>query len=452
MQIGLAVEIWLVWSALVLVLVACTRFAIVALLAAVLAGFIVGLWRGGEILDQQDQLQSLVGRRIVLQGEVAADPAYDDKGQLDIRLHQVSINGRSFMGVVRVKSFSPTSVQRGDIVQATGVLQAGFGNYQAALYFAQLQPITRTGSWFEIARRYFASVTYTNIPEPQASLGLGFLLGLKSSLPDSLDDQLKVLGLTHIVVASGYNLTILIRLSRRIFQKISKFQAATMSGGLLAAFLAVTGFSPSMSRAALVTGLALVAWYYGRRINPILLLLIAAAVTAGLNPLFLWFDLGWWLSFLAFAGVLLFAPLLQRRFLGKAEPRLVTQVIFETIAAQLFTLPLILWVFGDFSVLALLANILIVPLIPIAMTATFLGGVISFLVPPVLAGLVAWPATIVLSYMTQVITLLASVEWATLPVTITTLGMLSLYALLGVVVMLLWIRVGRSILPRSIVE
>ncbi|HEU5187773.1 MAG TPA: ComEC/Rec2 family competence protein [Candidatus Saccharimonadales bacterium] len=451
-QLGLAVEGWLVWSVLILVLIACSRFAVWALIAAALAGFILGLWRGGDALHQQGELQALVGQKIVLQGQVATDATYDDRGQLDIRLSHVVINGRSYTGVVRVKSFSVVGVQRGDVVQAAGKMQSGFGNYQAALYFAELHPIAKTGSWFETARRHFAAVIYSNIPEPQASLGLGFLLGLKSSLPDTLNDQLKVLGLTHIVVASGYNLTILIRLSRRIFEKVSKFQAAAVSGGLLAAFLAITGFSPSMSRAALVTGLALVAWYYGRRIKPAVLLLVAAAITAGINPLFLWFDLGWWLSFLAFAGVLLLAPLLQYRFLGKAQPRMVTQVIFETLAAQLLTLPLILWVFGDFSVLALLANILIVPLIPLAMAATFLAGIVAFLAPPIIAGFAAWPATIILSYMSQVITLLASVPWATVTVAITTAGMIGLYATLCIFGAFLWFRVGRIVPARSIVE
>ena len=147
------------------------------------------------------------------------------------------------------------------------------------------------------------------VKEPQASLGIGFLTGQRSTLPDSLDEQLRIVGLTHIVVASGYNLTILVRFARRLFVRYSKYWATVSASVMICGFVLVTGFSPSMSRAALVTGLSLAAWYYGRKIHPLVLLLFAAAITVLINPSFLWGDIGWALSFTAFAGVMLLAPL-----------------------------------------------------------------------------------------------------------------------------------------------
>jgi competence protein ComEC len=263
------------------------------------------------------------------------------------------------------------------------------------------------------------------LPEPQASLALGFLVGLKSQLPGELSEQLRVLGLTHIVVASGYNLTILVRLSRRLLARFSKYQAMLAASAMIAAFVTITGFSASMSRAALVTSLALAAWYYGRRIHPVVLLLVASAITAMVNPLFLWSDVGWWLSFLAFAGVMLGAPLVQRKIFGDKKAPTLVQIAIETLCAELLTLPLILFVFGDLPLLALLANVLVVPFIPLVMLLTFVAGAVGWFVP-MIAAWVAQPALWVLTYMTNSVSLLSQLPWATMHITITATGMVLL--------------------------
>lgn len=451
-QAGWQVGIGAVAIAVICGLLACLPRVHVAVLAALFAGLLFGLYRGGLAATAEHELATYVGQKVTLVGQVVTDPTFDDKAHLDIRVQNVVIDGHELAGTVRLKSMSPVDVKRGDTVQATGKLLDGFGNYQASMYYANLQLATQNASWFEDVRRHFAATIYTTIPEPQASLGLGFLLGLKTSLPDSLNDQLKILGLTHIVVASGYNLTVLIRLGRRLFENRSKFQAFAVSTGLLASFLTLTGFSPSMARAGLVTALSLWAWYFGRQIHPIVILLVAAAITAGLNPLFLWYDLGWWLSFLAFAGVLLLAPLLQKRILGEREPKIIVQVLFETVSAQLTTLPLILWVFGDFSVLALPANLLIVPLIPLAMAATFFAGVVSFVSPPLIDAIVSWPATVILGFMTEVIKLLSAVPWAMTPMPITLPIMLGCYGGLLLIGLLLWRATKHRFATRSIIE
>src|SRR5690606_35008252 len=149
--------------------------------------------------------------------------------------------------------------------------------------------------------------------------------------------------------------------------KRSKYQAFISSVVLIAGFIAITGASPAIVRAAVVTLLSLVAWYYGRRIHPVLVILLGAALTAGISPLYIWHDLGWWLSFLAFGGVLLIGALRTKRLFGDKKVPLLAQVAVETTSAQLMAVPLIMYVFGDFSVVALLANMAVVPLIPFAM-------------------------------------------------------------------------------------
>ena len=366
-------------------------------------------------------------------------------------LRDVTVAGRDLPGQVRVTTFDAVEPRQGDVVEVTAKAKPGFGNYQLGMYYAQVRVVQRGGSWLGELRHNFSAAIRSVVPEPQASLGLGFLLGIKSQLPDELNDQLKMVGLTHIVVASGYNLTILVRLARRMLAKWSKFQATTLAGLLMVGFVAITGLSPSMTRAALVTSLSLAAWYYGRVVHPVVLLLFAAALTAAWNPLFLWSDIGWYLSFLAFGGVMLLAPLMMRRIFGKRDAPQLAQIVIETLCAELAALPLAMFIFGSVSVLGLVANVLVTPLVPLAMLTTFTAGLASSLAP----GLGSWlalPATLLLTYMTSAVEWLATASWARQQVGMGLVAMLGTYCLLVLVGTLLWHKLHYNYLSKSVVE
>jgi competence protein ComEC len=423
------------------------RRLVVAVPAVIIAGLVVGMWRGSQQIAELASYKAFIGQKVVVQGNVAEDPTYDDDHQQVMLLEQVIVNGRALPGKVRVKSLAPVEPARGDRVQAGGKLYDGFGNYQASLYYADLIVVQSADSPIDHLRRAFAARVFSLLPDTEAGLGLGFLLGIKSSLPDDLNNELKLLGLTHIVVASGYNLTVLVRLARRLFASTSHYVMTVTSSAMIIGFVGVTGFSPSMSRAALVAGLSVLAWYYGRRIHPALLITLAAAITGLINPLYVWSDIGWWLSFLAFAGVMLLAPLLQRRIFAYKEPKLLWQIAIETICAQVVTMPLIMLIFGTFSVLSLPANILVVPLIPLAMLFVFAAGAIGAIVP-----FVAWPAIWLLQYIGALVQLLASVGWASVPLVISVPIFVVCYVAIAMVGLVLRAKTKHDYLSKSVIE
>ena len=217
--------------------------------------------------------------------------------------------------------------------------------------------------------------------------------------------------MTHIIVASGYNLTILVRFSRRIFEKISKYLSMVFSVFMIVAFISITGLSPSMSRAGFVSILCLMTWYYGRKFHPVVLLSIAMAVTLIFNPSYAWGDIGWQLSFMAFAGVMILAPLLQRYFFGDKKIGFIKQILSETISAQIVTAPIIIMSFGQISNLAIIANLLILPLVPLTMFLTFIAGLGSLIFPSY-ASMIGLPAKFILDYMIEVIKGLSNIPWA----------------------------------------
>ena len=180
---------------------------------------------------------------------------------------------------------------------------------------------------------------------------------------------------------------------------------------MIIGFIAVTGASPSMTRAGLIAGLSLLAWYYGRKFHPLVLLPLAAAITVLINPSFAWGDLGWQLSFAAFAGVMILAPLMQRYFFGNEKPGTVRQILGETVAAQIVTLPILIFAFGQFSNVSVIANLLILPFVPLAMLLTFIAGVGGLIVPAIADALGA-PAQWLLQYMTSVAQYVSHLPWA----------------------------------------
>jgi competence protein ComEC len=410
------------------------RMKIAALVAIMFIGLLLGVWRGGMVHDALLQYECLQNQTVTLVGRVMDDAAYGNRGQLEFQISDVSHKDEALPGKVRIRGYTVPQVERGDVIEVTGKLREGYGSRQGSMSYAQIEVLGRDTSWLEETRSRFFAAVYSTISEPQASLGLGFLVGTRTLLPDNLTEQLSITGLTHIVAVSGYNLTILVRVVRRLFSGRSAFLALAGSLGLIGGFILVTGMSPSIARATAVSTLALLAWYYGRRVKPTMLILFAAALTAFINPLYLWFDLGWYLSFAAFFGVLIVAPLISKRLFRK-PPKLLGQIILETSSAQLMTLPIIAVIFGELSAISLLANIIILPLIPLAMLLTFVAGVAG-MVMPLYAGWVAWPAVQVMRFMTETIELLSQRSWALIELDMTWLQLGVIYSFVVAVVVI----------------
>lgn len=404
--------VWMVVALILLLVAFCFRY-IAMIVLCLLGGAIIGLWRGG--IDRVDLMayQQILGHVVEIRGVVGEDIDQRANGQYVMKLSSIVYGEVTLPGVVWVTFTTDRDVRRSDVVTVRGKISEGFGNFPASIYRADIVRVERPepGDVALRVRDAFGESVRSVVPEPQVSLGLGYLLGQRRALPEELGEALRVAGLTHVIVASGYNLTILVRFARRIFMRISRYTALVMSSGLVLGFMAVTGMSPSMSRAGLVTGLSLLAWYYGRKFHPLVLLPIAAAVTVLINPSYAWGDVGWQLSFAAFAGVMILAPLLQSYFFGDKKPGAIRQIMGETISAQLATLPIIIMVFGQMSNVALIANLLVLPLVPLAMLLVFITG-LGVMTLPLIGAMLAVPTVWLLGYMTSTATYLAHLRWA----------------------------------------
>lgn len=421
-------------------LVTVFRLKFPAILTVLLLGFVLGWWRGQVFFQQLQPLIALDGKHIVATVQAESDAVYDDRSQLSFdasHLYVIDPKDKMLPGKLLIAGFGEPAVYKGDIVQIEGKIYMSRGSRQLRMSFAGLQVLGRSNSPVDSTRRRYAAGMETALPEPLASFGLGLLIGQRSTLPDTVTTALATVGLTHIIAVSGYNLTIIMRAVRRMLRGRSKYQIAVLSLVLMALFLLMTGFSASIVRAAIISGLSLLAWYYGRTFRPLLLIALTAALTAGWNPLYIWSDIGWYLSFLAFFGVLMVAPLINSRLFGSKEPKALTALLTESLCALLMTIPFVLYIFSQISIVALIANLLIVPLVPIAMLLALFAGLAGMLVP-VLSGIVALPARILLTYMLDLVELMSRIPHALVQRQLPLTAMLFLYGCVSLFVLVLW--------------
>ncbi len=417
------------------------RPRLITVLAVGLLGLSLGWWRGSQFLASLTPYHEIDKQTVLMEVTAITDGVYGDKAQLSFDGSRVRILEpfeATLPGKIKVQGFGEPAVYRGDVVRAEGRFFPTRGSRQGTVSFAELKLQDRSNFWLDNLRLRFIAGMETALPEPLASFALGLLIGQRTTLPDEVNKQLSTIGLTHIIAVSGYNLTIIVRAIQRFGKRRSRYQVMAISITLITGFLLVTGFSASIVRAAIVSVLSLLAWYYGRIFRPLLLLAIAAVLTAGWNPLYIWSDIGWYLSFLAFYGVIVLAPMVIKRLYGdRKTPRPLTMVLYETLAAQLMTTPLILYIFGVTSTVSVLSNLIIVPMVPLAMLLSF-GAGLSGMIFSVFAGWLAWPAKLILTYMLDVVNLLSKIPHAAVEASLPLVFMICLYGSVALVSLILW--------------
>lgn len=419
-----------------------------AFVAVLFAGLSFGLLRGADVTTQYQTYNALIDTKATLTGVMTGDAQKVNDSQKRITLGAVTIDSQRYPGEVFVTLYSSQELKRGDTVTVSGIMHGPFASFGATLSGAKVVGVERHPMIIRDIRERFAETIRKLIVEPMASLGLGFVVGQRSTLPDTLDEQLKVVGLTHIVVASGYNLTILVRFMMRLLSRHSRYLAFVASLVMILLFVLFSGLSPSMNRAVIVTVLTLLAWYVGRRFHPLQLILFVAAGTALWNPMYVWSDLGWYLSFFAFAGILIVAPLALRAVYRKRDPSSFEQLVFETLSAEVMALPLIAFAFGTVPVFGLIANVLVGPFIPAAMALVALTGFLGMIWLPL--GIVfALPSTILIGYMIAVVEYLGSLSLAQITVDFGLWALLVWYGAVVALMIFVWRKLGYDFRQRD---
>jgi len=255
------------------------------------------------------------------------------------------------------------------------------------------------------------------LPEPAASLLSGLVVGGKRSLGEVWQERLRYAGLIHLVVLSGYNLTIVGAAFASFFTTLRFRRSFALSGAVIAItlFSIMVGGGASVFRAAIMALIAILARLTGRLYEAGRALAVAIMVMVAINPLILVYDVGFQLSCLATLGLIYGSPLVEK-WLKFIPLRFgLRSTITTTVAAQLAVLPWLLWAMGQVSPFALLANTLVVPIVPFAMLVAALIGFLGLFVFP-LAYLLAPAGFLVATYILTITRIFAGLPGASLTI------------------------------------
>ena len=256
---------------------------------------------------------------------------------------------------------------------------------------------------FDLRGRLLA-IVYRLYPDPEASLMAGILLGVETGIPRDVAQAFRDTGTAHIIAISGFNISILAGLFMKLFSRmLGRWRGALVAALVIAFYTLLVGAGASVVRAAIMGGLGLFARQVGRRQDGLVSLAFTAAVMALINPYIL-LDVGFQLSFAATLGLVLYGGPSQAAVAsvaGRALPpasaqrmaSLVGEYFLFTLAAQLTTLPVIIYHFGRVSLSALLANPLILPAQPAVMVLGGIGVLLGafFLPGGQVVAYMAWP-------------------------------------------------------------
>jgi competence protein ComEC len=302
-------------------------------------------------------------------------------------------------------------VQAGAVVEVGGRLQAPpdddpYGEYlrrtgaAGSLRAARLRVVRSPSvASLQSLRDGAGDALRVALPEPEAGLAAGILIGLRERVDRGLAADFATAGASHVVAISGWNIAIVAGLVGVLLRGRPRRLVAVAVAGTIAAYVVAAGASPSVVRAAVMAAVVLAARESGRAGRAPAALALAALIMLLVDPAMI-SDAGFRLSVMATAGLLAWGTPLGHRIShlwGGRVPRWLAESLGISLAAQAATLPDVLLTFGRLSIVAPGVNLLVVPLVPGAMAAgvvAMLGGALSMLGAPgaiaVLAGLPAW--------------------------------------------------------------
>jgi len=215
----------------------------------------------------------------------------------------------------------------------------------------------------------FIPLIQSYLPEPEVSLLTGMLFGKTPGFPKELYNALITTGTIHVVALSGMNISILTNLICKITFPLGRKLSSIISILMITGFIFFVGPSPTIIRAGIMGVLTMTAVYFGRQPFSLLSLFVAGAVMILMDPKVI-SNLSFQLSFLATLGILIFAPSARSIRFGQARKNLylsiwvdIKNIFWEnlrtTLAAQVATLPVIVFSFGRISLVSPLSNVLI---------------------------------------------------------------------------------------------
>lgn len=401
----------------------------------VLAGLFCGLlWSWGYDLLYLQSAKALDGEKRYVQ-ITATDYSFDTQYGIGAE-GSVKIDGKSY----KVRFYTQEdSLAPGDQVSGTFSFRfTGEGGKSDSVYHRGkgIFLIASTDEKGELKRAeklsaaYFPAVLRRQIsqkiaevfPEDTAGFAQALLLGDSSDLSDADSNNLSVSGVRHVIAVSGLHVSILFSF---VYILCAKRRALTALLGIpvLLLFAAVAGFTPSITRACIMQILMILSLLVNKEYDPPTSLAFAVLVILGINPLAV-SSVSFQLSVGCMVGIFLFSGKLYNHLLpektrDKVKNRKIKGGLYKfaagsvsvTLSAMVVTVPLCAYHFGMVSLIGILTNMLILPVITVIFYGVMLSCIAGALVLP-LGQLLAAVCSFLIRYVLDVATVASALPGA----------------------------------------
>jgi competence protein ComEC len=394
----------------------------------VLLFFVIGFGRFQISLpgiSDQSNIYYYNGQTVELTAIVKKVDTRQSHQKLTVMVSELYDISDSVSGLVLVNSFLYPEYRVGDRVDIKCQLNApqafedfAYDKYLARynIYtvcnFANIQLIDKgQASLLDGIKSQLESSLNRSIAEPHVSVLQALVIGNRRGIPESVLDDVSSAGLSHIIAISGMHIAIIVMVIMylSIFFGLIREKAFWVALVFIVFYIAMIGFPASAARGAIMALLVLYAGVIGRLNYSINAILFAAAVMLMVNPKLLLYDIGFQLSFMAVLGIMYLMPILKNKFASWPGSRSLKNIIIVTLSAQIMTLPLIVYYFHNFSVLSVVSNILVLPILPFVMLWTILVAVLGMFFP-LLGQWLGYISYLIVDYILAVARLISNIN------------------------------------------
>lgn len=343
---------------------------------------------------QREALKADVGQTVTYEGRVVSEPLMKDFLQSFVFETDTGFS-------IKVGADKFKELKYGDKVRVTGKLSAPRNfdsnggrvfNYidylgKDGIFYefkrAKVEVLEKapagslSGSLFSLKRKFINNLKQV-LGEPHAALASGLVVGEKAALGKDLIDDFRRAGLIHIVVLSGYNITIIGASIRRLLSFLPRNTGIILGGIGIVLFGILVGGGATVVRSCIMAIIALFAELVRRDYAVGRALFLAAALMLIQNPLILLYDPSFQLSFLATLGLIMLSSPLEEKLGFITEKAGIRALVASTFATQIFVSPIIFYMMGQLSIIGIIVNIIVLPFIPLTMLLVFFSGFFGF--------------------------------------------------------------------------
>lgn len=385
-------------------------------LACMVIGASFGAWYVNQSF-QPNEYEGWLGEDINIEGVIVTDPVMNDKNQ------QVTLLPNGFHQYIRASLYTEIlNAQKGDRVWIRGQLELpeNFSDFDYIGYlqrwniYAVLKKprviVIKRASWSWrtplLQLREFVIKQAKVFPTNEGSLIVGMLIGQRQHIPDEIAKAFKTTGLTHIVAVSGFNMSIIATACGALVCYIGRRNTNILTIVVVFGFVVITGASAAVVRAAIMSVIMVMAQLLGRQYASLYSLLVVASIMVLVSPRIVMWDVGFQLSVAATYGVLIAFRVKK----PNAPSTFFSDTLRPTLGAIVFTSPIIAYHFETFSVVAPLANMLVLPFVSWIM----LFGALALL--PVMGSVFVMPAQYLTSAVLFITQKISKIPYASIEI------------------------------------